>query len=573
MTQIQSVVIATLNSQYIHSSLAPWCLLAGIRAYGRDGISVCVLEGTINESREAVANRILIKNPDVVCFSCYIWNITQTLELVQRIKTALPGALVVLGGPEVSYNAKQVLRDNPAVGYVICGEGERALALLLNALDDQSDISKIPGLVYRRNTEICYCEPQDFDKEPLSPYLPEYFAALSGRIAYLETSRGCPFSCAFCLSGRCGGVRYFELSRVKREILLLANSGTKTVKFVDRTFNANSKRAKEIFSFIIDHVGVDIPQNVRFHFEIAGDLLDEKTLEILAQAPAGVMQVEIGLQSFNAKTLGSVRRKTDLDALQKNIRRLAASENIHIHIDLIAGLPYEEWDSFAKSFDTAYSLAPHMLQLGFLKLLHGSAMREQPHEYPCEHSQKPPYEVVQTPWMSVSELHSLHHVEDALNRLNNSGRFKRSLRYLLKSTGLPPFKLFRRFGEFAFEKSVQCRSLDGYTELFSQYFSNCQGVDPAVLRDCLVCDRMATNASGFLPKALRIDDPELRCAKTALNNNAATKKPDGVKRAVAILYTKQRVVYVDYLDKDPVTGEYELKEFPLEGIGTRRIKS
>ncbi len=568
MDRQTKVVISTLNSQYVHSSLAPWYLLAGIRAYGGNSLSAFVVEGTINEQTGTVAERIIECNPDAVCLCCYIWNIEKTLEAARRIKSALPGTQIVLGGPEVSYNAEQVLND-PTVDFVVSGEGERPLALLLNALQSGSDIAGIPGLCYRDSQDVHISTPHVSEEDPPSPYVPEYFEALVGRIAYIETSRGCPFSCAFCLSGRQAGVRYFNLERVKREIVLVANSETKTIKFVDRTFNANKERARELFSFIIENIGASIPKGVRFHFEIAGDLLDEKTLEILSKAPAGALQFEIGLQSFNEKTLQSICRKTDTKALKENIRKLIVL-GIHLHIDLIAGLPYEDWDSFANSFNEAYALSPHMLQLGFLKLLHGSAMRGQPQEYPCEYSPKPPYEVMQTPWLSAVQLRSLHHTEDALGRLYNSSRFRRTLRYLLDNTGDTPFELFYRFGEHAHANAAQSLSLDGYTEFFYRYFVEHEGVNPGALRDHLVCDRLATNSSGFLPKALRVEDGLLRRVRAELDRNGLTKKPVGVRRSVAILYTKQSAVYVDYQDGDPVTGEYQLKEYTLEELGIRR---
>ena len=563
MNQTLNVVIGTLNSQYIHSSLAPWCLLCGIKANCEGEISAAVVEGTINETTKDAADRILRSNPDVVCLCCYIWNIRQTLEMIRRIKHVLPDTVIVLGGPEVSYNARQVLLDN-MVDFVVCGEGELPLALLLNALRQQTDIQGIPGLCYKTEVGISACEPCVQEEEPSSPYRDEYFQALRGRIAYIETSRGCPFSCAFCLSGRCGSVRYFDLGRVKHEIIRLANSGTRTVKFVDRTFNANSERACALFSFIIQNFGSSIPTDVCFHFEIAGDLLDDRTIELLSGAPVGLMQFEIGLQSFNAQTLQSIHRNTDLELLKENIRRLAVPGNIHLHIDLIAGLPQEDLTSFEDSFNEAYSLCPQMLQLGFLKLLHGSEMREKPKDYPCEYTPDPPYEVIQTPWLSTSEVQLLHRLEDALNRLFNSGRFKRTIDYLVNTIGYTPFALFRFFGDYACDKVAADISLDDYTALFFRYFSKRDGVDPIRLRDMLVCDRLVTNASGFLPKALRIEDPMLRRIKAEINRKVT--KPAGVKRAVALLYSRQCAVYVDYQDKNAVTGEYELKEYHEDGL-------
>ncbi len=557
--QSLTAVLCVLNSQYIHSSLAPWCLSAGIDTYCEKGITAKVIEGTINENIENIAQRIIAQNPQVIGFCCYIWNITATKQLLRLVKNKLPNSTIILGGPEVSYNAEEILREEALVQYVVSGEGEKPFALLLNAIYHSKGAHNIPGVSYRKGGEMVIASPYISAEDPPSPYTEEYFTALKGRIAYLETSRGCPYFCAFCLSGRCGKVRFFELERAKKELLLLANSGTQTVKLVDRTFNANRKRAMELYRFIIENYGTAISQGVCFHFEIAGDLLDEEMISLLGTAPVGAMQLEIGLQSFNAKTLAAINRKTDVERLKNNIKCIVAKANMHIHIDLIAGLPYEDLHSFAESFNIAYELKPHMLQLGFLKLLHGAPMRENPAKFPCHYVQHPPYEVIETPWLSSDELLSLHHTEDALQRLFNSGRFRRTLEYLLKQTGNTPFELFSQFGKFAAgqgAEKVSKISLDDYTALVFTYFSRQSGIDRTVLRDVMVCDRLTTNSSGRLPSILRIKDPALKRAINELKRNEALRPKKGVKRGWALLYSEQCLVYVDYQNKNPITGEY-----------------
>lgn len=561
-----NTVICALNSQYIHSSLAPWCLLAGVNAYGQSGITAQVIEGTINDNMENVAQRIIAQNPRAVGFCCYIWNITATQKLIRLVKDRLPDTVVILGGPEVSYNAEAVLREEPLVNYIISGEGEKPFALLLNALYSGENTENIPGVCSRCEDGVIISEPYIPQDEPPTPYTPEYFHALNGRIAYLETSRGCPYSCAFCLSGRCGNVRFFDLERAKKEMLLLANSGAQTVKLVDRTFNANRKRSNELFQFIIKHYGKEIPAGVCFHFEIAGDLLDDETLRLLSTAPVGAMQLEIGLQSFYDKTLEAIHRKTDVEHLKRNIVRLVANGNMHIHIDLIAGLPYEDLNRFAQSFNTAYVLRPNMLQLGFLKLLYGAPMREQPEAFPCSYSPEPPYEVTETPWLSRQELQQLHRMEDALERLFNSGRFRRTLEYVLKQSDLSPFELFSKFGEYASEQETEHISLDDYTALAYEYFGGLAGVDKKVLRDVMVCDRLATNSTGRLPAVLRVPDSSLKTVVRQLANGEKTRALKGVKRGVALLYSERCAVYADYVGRNPVTGEYPLTKIPLESL-------
>ncbi|MDD3692475.1 MAG: DUF4080 domain-containing protein [Oscillospiraceae bacterium] len=555
-----TVVICTLNSKYIHCSPAPWYLLAGIKEHCLPGISGVVVEGTINEQTDEVLMRICDKKPHVVGFSCYIWNIEATIRLIKKLKVIMPDVITVLGGPEVSYNAGQILKTESSVDYIISGEGEKPFALFLNDILQGKWPQSIPGLCFRDNDQIVLSKPYISCEQPPSPYTEEYFEALKGRIAYLETSRGCPYHCAYCLSGRCGSVRFFDIDRAKKELLLLANSGTKTIKLIDRTFNANSKRANELFLFIINNYGKAIPYGTRFHFEIAGDILDNQTLDILALAPLGAMQLEIGLQSFNDKTLNAVNRKTNLERLKYNIKRLVDNANLHIHIDLIAGLPYEDYESLMHSFNTAFELRPNMLQLGFLKLLHGSPMRDRPDKYPCRFSSRPPYEVIETPWMSKSDLQSLHRTEDALQRLYNSGRFTRTIEYLLEKISCSPFELFTSFGEY-FE---QCRckriSLDDFTALVFEYFSKQTNIDKAVLRDIMVCDRLSSNPSGHIPLTLKIKD-EIIDKKLKKLKKSNTKK--GVRRGVAYLYSQKCAVYADYVDKNPVTGQYPLTKVQL----------
>lgn len=549
-------VICGINSQYIHSSLAPWCLLAGVHAYAAPSVTAEVVEGTINESPHALLSRIIKKAPRVVGFSCYIWNIEAVLRLTGQLKQALPEITVVLGGPEVSYRADDLLREQPLVDYVLSGEGERPFAMLLTALAGDLSLEGIPGLSYRNGETVVGSQPYVTDEVPPSPYCEEYFNALNGRIAYLETSRGCPFSCAFCLSGRCGGVRYYPFERAQKEILLLANSGSKTIKFVDRTFNADRKRALSIIQFICAHYDVDIPRDVCFHFEIAGDLLDEETLTVLSEAPAGLFQVEVGIQSFNQATLAAISRKTDMRVLMCNIRRLLACNTVHVHIDLIAGLPKEDINAFAESFNKAFALSPHMLQLGFLKLLPGAPMREQRELYPCEFSAQPPYEVISTPWMSENELERLHLIASALDRLYNSGRFRRTLRYLLGVTGETPFALFARLSDCLCKEHV---SLDDYTEQVYAVCCTLTGVDAEQLRGHMACDRIATNTSGILPLCLRAEEAERKRLKRLADTDERFRRPVSVKRGTA--YVDGRLVYADYTAPHAVTGEYPLQYF------------
>ncbi|MGN0629503.1 MAG: DUF4080 domain-containing protein [Oscillospiraceae bacterium] len=556
LTESKKAVICSLSSKYVHSPLAPWCLAAGLREFGNGSVEYKIVEGTINEPIDNIFERIVSESPDIVGLSCYIWNIKSVRTLGDMLRKASPETKIILGGPEVSYNAGEVLSLFGWCDFVISGEGEYPFAALCAAIACGGNLD-IPGVCRRNGGEILVSEPYIEEVEPPSPYCDEYFSSLKGRIAYLETSRGCPYSCAFCLSGRCGGVRFFDIDRAKREMLALANSGTRTVKLVDRTFNANKKRAKELWRFVISEHGKGIPEDVCFHFEIAGDILDDESIEILNSAPKGSMQLEIGLQSFNEKTLEYINRRTDTEKLKTNISRLVKPGNIHIHIDLIAGLPFEDIESFSKSFNIAYSLRPNMLQLGFLKLLHGAAMREEPKKYPCEFSDEPPYEVVSTEWTDSDALNRLHGVEDALERLYNSGRFSKTLEYLLSVSGITPFELFDRFGNWVKDRANAFISLDSYTEFVYEYFSVLNGVDKSVLKDKMICDRVASNASGKLPDVLKVKNGDIKKIRLSIESVEEYRRKPCVKRGFALLESENSAVFADYVDKDPVTGLYK----------------
>lgn len=548
-------LIVSLNSQYIHSSLAPWYLLSSVRKNCHKGIKLKVIEGTVNEDFTDVYNRIKKEKADVIAFSCYIWNIKYVLELTKCLYKK--GVKIVLGGPEVSYCAKKILTENRQVNYIISGEGEYPFSLLLNTLYKKGVLSKVPGLSYRIRGRVQASEPFVTDEIPQSPYCKEYFSSLKGRIAYIETSRGCPFSCAFCLSGRGSGVRYFPLERAKKEIIALANSGSKIIKFVDRTFNANRKRAYELFSFIIDNYGKSIKNGVCFHFEIAGDLLREEDFRLLETAPKGAIQFEIGMQSFNSDTLAAINRKTNISVLKKNILRLSEMDNIHIHIDLIAGLPKEDYATFRDSFNTAFSLNSDMLQLGFLKLLHGADMREKREEYPCEFCENPPYEVISTPWINHTQMDMLRFCENALERFCNSGRFKMTNEYIFKVQKRNPFDTLTQLGMFTGSDSC---SLSEYVNRIYRFFE--KGSDCSILRDKLLCDIAASVKSNVLPSCLIREDERLSKFRKLLESDQATKRKKGVMRNAFLLYSENCGAYVDYDEK--INGKYIIRKVKFD---------
>lgn len=554
-------LICTLNSKYIHSCLAPWCLLSACKSYCRENHSLCVLEGTVNENQDKLLEKIIAENADVIAFSCYIWNIGEILSLCEKIKLVKPDTTILLGGPEVAYCQNEVLENDVFVDFVLSGEGEIILPKLLDCIATGILPEKLDGVSFRKNGVLVIKNEvtgESFDYP--SPYSDDYFSALGGRIAYIESSRGCPFSCSYCLSGRCGKVRFKSLEQTKMEILLLAVSGAETVKFIDRTFNCDNTRAVEILRFIRENIGTNIPEGVCFHFEINADILKESFIDEVALFPKGAVQFETGIQSLNGKTLEAIGRRSNKELLFRNIRSLVALGNCHIHTDLIAGLPYETAESFVDGFNECYGLGANMLQLGFLKLLYGSPLREG--DYNCSFSPEAPYEVISTPFMSQAELEAFHTVEKELDRLHNSGRFTRTLAYLFEATDFTPFGLFSFVGDKLSGASLH---LDRYTDEIYSIFSAVEAVDREKLRDFMLYDRIAVNNSGIIPKSLYRRDDRLRKVKHILSLVYPAKK--GVCRSVGILYTQRKVIFCDYGKKDSVRGEYDVKELDFDFFG------
>ena len=559
---MKSILVA-LNSSYVHTSLAPWYLKV---ACGKSGSSIRVLELTINRPYGDILRAVCEERPQVAAFSCYIFNIGLVEHLVRDLRRLLPDTWIVLGGPEVSYDAPDVLRRCGA-DYVICGEGERPFAGLLAALAAGNPVPSLPGLVCRNGDRITVCPPEapaTPDSLP-SPYTDEMLAGAKGRILYFEASRGCPFRCAYCLSSVSGGARFFGLDRVKRDLTKVMRSDVKQVKFVDRTFNCNPAAA-EIIRFILDAAREDERVSRKnFHFEAAADLFTDELLTLLAGAPAGLFQLEIGIQSFHPATLAAVQRKTDLGKCRTAIRRLLAPGNIHIHLDLIAGLPQEDYAAFRDSFDRVYEIGPHCIQLGFLKLLKGSRMRADAdaagYVYGCE----APYEVMRTPWLSYEELCRLKDIAECVDRLYSSGRFTASLRYI---AGHVPsmFGFFEAFAVFVrrqggFDRSLSMREL---YSLLLRFAAETPGPgDPPVLHELLKFDYYASDNSGNLPAGLHhIPNPALRGMYTGHAEKSGrlhfeTFAFDPLEYGRSGQTGSQPVtIGFDYDDRNPVTGRY-----------------
>ncbi|WP_425057829.1 hypothetical protein SCACP_23930 [Sporomusa carbonis] len=436
------VLLSTLNAKYIHSSLA----LRYLAAYCRGpGYGITVREYTVNNGLLEILSDIYACQADIIGLACYIWNIEASLELARLIKKVRPGVVIVLGGPEVSYQPEDVLVNNIAVDYIVLGEGEQTFKVLLTALAEGKTVAGIDGLAYRRDGKIIAGQPQvvpKLDDIPF-PYSQEEVALLKDKILYYESSRGCPFSCQYCLSGATSGVRFLSKERILSDLQFFVDHDIKQVKFVDRTFNARKEHYFPILKFLA-------AQNCRtnFHFEIAADIWDQEVLDFLQDVPHGRFQFEIGIQSTNEKTLAAIKRHNNWPRIVENVSRVRDYGNIHLHLDLIVGLPYEDQASFAKSFNNVYSLQPDMLQIGFLKLLKGSGIRENAARHGYVHMDTAPYEVLANSYLDYSQIRRLKILEEVFEQVYNSGRFKFSLPWLIAVTGNSPFEFYYKLAYY-----------------------------------------------------------------------------------------------------------------------------
>ena len=453
-------LLAAINAKYIHSNPA----LYSLRAYalegpdggalGKRGVSVEIAEYTINMQAEHILADLYRRKPDVVAFSCYIWNWRLVRELVAEFAKVLPDTPIWLGGPEVSFDAGQVLEELPMVKGVMVGEGEETFSELLNCYADGCHESPavgglwdIRGIVFRDGGRVYKNrERENMDINAL-PFLYRDLDCFKNRIIYYESGRGCPFRCSYCLSSVDRNVRLRDMETVKKELLFFLEHKVAQVKFVDRTFNCNREHARGIWEFLLEHDnGV-----TKFHFEIAADLLGEEELTLLSKMRPGLVQLEIGVQSTNPDTLREINRFTDMGKLRETVERIRRGRNIHIHLDLIAGLPYEDYGSFGRSFDEVYAMGPQQLQLGFLKVLKGSPMQEKAGGYGINYTSLPPYEVLYSKWLSYGELCRLKRIEEMVELYYNSGQFAHTLPVLVQAfTG--PFDLFGKLADFYMEK-------------------------------------------------------------------------------------------------------------------------
>ena len=442
------ILLAACNAKYIHSNPAVYDLRAFASEYKEH---ILLGEYTINQTKDEILKEIYRSGAEVVCFSCYIWNISFVRELIFDLKKILPGTAFWVGGPEVSFDAENFLKEMPQVTGVMVGEGEETfLELARYYIEKKGTLADIRGIALRENGEIFHNgwrKVMDLSRVPFAYEQTEDFA---NRIIYYESSRGCPFSCSYCLSSIDKKLRFRNLELVKKELQFFLDKKVPQVKFVDRTFNCKHDHAMEIWKYILEHDnGV-----TNFHFEISADLLREEELELMSRMRPGLIQLEIGVQSTNPDTIRAIHRNMDLKKLEASVARVKSFGNIHQHLDLIAGLPCEDYESFRRSFEQVYRMKPDQLQLGFLKVLKGSSMYHEAQKYEILYKEKEPYEVLSTAWLSYEDILKLKMVESMVEVYYNSGQFRKTLSWI-ETYYQEMFSFYESLGAYYEEKGYE----------------------------------------------------------------------------------------------------------------------
>ncbi len=565
-------LLVGINSKYIHTCLAIWYLKASIH----ETDNITVREFTINDLQDNILSEIYREQPGIIAFSCYIWNIGIVLSISKELKKLLPECRIILGGPEVSYDSEQLMLANADVDFIISGEGEDVFPVLVNDLNSGTEQYKtLQGIAYRGSCSVILNKGfnlvNELDKIP-SPYNNELMQTTLNRIVYYESSRGCPFSCSYCISSTFNGIRFYSMERVKSDIYKILEYKPRLIKFVDRTFNCHRERAKEILRFLIS-----LNCETIFHFEAAADLFDSEMLDILSKAPKGRIQLEIGIQTINTQTLKEIDRVTDIDVLTGNVKKILSIGNIHVHLDLIAGLPYEDIESFKKSFNYVYNLKPHQLQLGFLKMLKGSRIRAESEKHGFYFRDYAPYEILKNQYISYDEILLLKDMEETFERYYNSGRFFNSLNFILAACfPTDSFIMYEKLAYYCRENGYLDRPIS-YREnikiLYSFYKEICiDSKDFEKFRQYMVLDFLSTDSSGAIPDCLKREDDLLSPGDihSMLRNEKfidkyipqykGTQAKNILKRVffvkLNLLYPYNEVILFDYSSKDEILGMY-----------------
>ena len=551
------ILLAACNAKYIHSNLAVYNLKSCAGEYSPN---VVIKEYTINQIQDDILKDIYLEQPDVICFSCYIWNISFVKELVPDLKKILPHVDFWAGGPEVSYDAVEFLKKNPAFFGVMVGEGEETFHELAGYYIERKpeNLKEIRGVAFHDETKVPdivhtgWRELMDLSKVPFAySNLTEF----KNRIIYYESSRGCPFSCSYCLSSIDKKLRFRDIELVKNELQFFIDNKVPQVKFVDRTFNCKHDHAMAIWRYITEHDnGI-----TNFHFEISADLLREEELALMKTMRPGLIQLEIGVQSTNPQTIKAIRRTMDFEKLKGIVEQIHGFGNIHQHLDLIAGLPYEGYDSFHKSFCDVYALRPEQFQLGFLKVLKGSHMMEMTGEYQILYKDREPYEVLSTAWLTYGEILRLKMVESMVEVYYNSGQFKHTLVFL-EQYFEDPFRMYEALGRFYEKKGYSeiSHSRMRRYEILMEFAGEQKEIPLEVLSDVMLLDLYLRENLKSRPSFASDQKPYERLI---WDYRKVEKIP---KTAHIEVFRDGKTILFDYTDRDPLTNNARLTDITDE---------
>lgn len=538
------ILLAACNAKYIHSNLAVYDL----QAYASDYADHIVLkEYTINQQKDDIMRDIYLEHPDVVCVSCYIWNLSFVKELMADLIKILPGADFWAGGPEVSYDAEKFLTENSEFKGVMVGEGEETFKELAGYYVEKNpqDLKNMTGICYRDGDQITHNGWRQIMNLSSIPFIYKDLSEFKNRIIYYESSRGCPFSCSYCLSSIDKKLRFRDTETVKKELQFFIDNKVPQVKFVDRTFNCKHDHAMAIWKYINEHDnGV-----TNFHFEISADLLREEELQEMSTMRPGLIQLEIGVQSTNPDTIKAIHRTMDFEKLKGIVDRIHSFGNIHQHLDLIAGLPYEDYDSFRHSFNDVYALKPQQLQLGFLKVLKGSHMMEMCKEYGIVYKTQEPYEVLSTKWLDYDHVLKLKTVENMVEVYYNSGQFQNTLEYL-ENFFPDAFSIYERLGSFYMEKGygdVSHTRMRRY-EILLEFLEDVPEISMDQVKDQMVYDLYLRENLKSRPGFARDQKPFERQIWDF------RKREKVAKNAHVEVFADGTVLLFNYADRDPLTN-------------------
>lgn len=538
------ILLVACNAKYIHSNLAVYDL----QAYASDYADHIVLkEYTINQQKDDIMRDIYLEHPDVVCVSCYIWNLSFVKELMADLIKILPGADFWAGGPEVSYDAEKFLTENSEFKGVMVGEGEETFKELAGYYVEKNpqDLKNMTGICYRDGDQIIHNGWRQIMDLSSIPFIYKDLSEFKNRIIYYESSRGCPFSCSYCLSSIDKKLRFRDTETVKKELQFFIDNKVPQVKFVDRTFNCKHDHAMAIWKYINEHDnGV-----TNFHFEISADLLREEELQEMSTMRPGLIQLEIGVQSTNPDTIKAIHRTMDFEKLKGIVDRIHSFGNIHQHLDLIAGLPYEDYDSFRHSFNDVYALKPQQLQLGFLKVLKGSHMMEMCREYGIVYKTQEPYEVLSTKWLDYDHVLKLKTVENMVEVYYNSGQFQNTLEYLEKFFP-DAFSIYERLGSFYMEKGygdVSHTRMRRY-EILLEFLEDMPEISVDQVKDQMVYDLYLRENLKSRPGFARDQKPFERQIWDF------RKREKVAKNAHVEVFADGTVLLFNYADRDPLTN-------------------